>query len=117
MGSAAMPTLAEFKNLETLEMWFATITDDDLAQLAGMTKLKELNLEQCSGITNAGMANLLKIPSIQILNLKQTKIDDAALEELAKMPNLVDLNIANTAVTDAGVEKFKAAKPKCEVKY
>jgi hypothetical protein len=116
-GSAAMDNLVPLTNLETLDMWFATIEDADLAKLAGMTKLKNLTLEQCRNLTNAGVEQIAKLPALETLNLNQTRIDDGALELLAKVPNLKSLEIKNTSVSDAAIEKLKAAKPNCEVSY
>lgn len=114
-GSDAMANLVPFTNLETLELWFARITDDDLAQLAGMTKLKSLNLEQCTRVTSAGMDHLLKLPALEVLNLKQTRVEDEALDVLAKCSKLKELDLRNTSIGDEALEKFKAAKPDCKV--
>jgi Leucine-rich repeat (LRR) protein len=116
-GSAAMDNVVPFSNLETLDMWFATIEDADLAKLSGMTKLKQLTLEQCGSITTAGIEHVAKLPALESLNLNQTRIDDAALELLAKVANLKSLDLKNTSVSDDAIEKFKAAKPDCTVNY
>jgi len=116
-GSEGMPTIAEFKNLETLEMWAALIRDDDVPNLLGLTKLRDLSLEQCSRLTSAGLAKLAALPSLESLNIKQTRIDDDGLIELSKAPKLMSIDVSNTEISDSAIDKFKEARPKSTVTY
>jgi hypothetical protein len=83
----------------------------------GLSRLRDLNLEQCNQVTGAGIAQLVQLPALERLNLKQTGVDDAGLELLAGAPQLKYVDIRNTSISDAAIDKFKTAKPDCEVNY
>jgi len=105
-----MPHLAPFVNLETLDLWAGTFTNDDLVYLEGMQKLADLNLEG-TPVTVAGVEHLLKLGSLKTLNLKETKFDDEGLAKLQALQSLKSLNLQQTSVTDEGAAAFQQARP------
>ena len=66
---------------------------------------------------NARAATLAALPALEILNLKQTRLDDDGLNALSKAPKLMTIDISNTSVADSAIENFKAAKPGRNVTY
>jgi hypothetical protein len=112
-----MSAIAELKNLDNLEMWAALIEDEDLKHLLGLSKLRDLSLEQCSRLTSEGLSKLAALPNLEVLNLKQTRLDDDGLIALSKAPKLMTIDISNTSVTDSAIDKFKAEKPGRNVTY
>ncbi len=56
--------LKELKNVQSLFVWRATLTDEDMAQLSGLTNLKMLSLNKSSTVTDAGLAYLPKSTSV-----------------------------------------------------
>src|SRR5256885_1857028 len=70
----------------------APVTDADLDELGGLTKLRELNLYR-SQVTNSG------------------------LEKLKALKQLRSLDLRYTRATGAGVNSLRAGLPKCEVEF
>ncbi len=66
---------------------FPQFTDNDLAGLAGLTQLDDLNLDNCP-VTDAGLAHLAELTSLRSLSLTNTRITDDGLKQLAGMHNL-----------------------------
>ena len=57
-----------------------------------------------SGLNDATVGCLSKLPNCRIMNLSKTKISDAALSELGKS-NIAILNLADTAITADGLSR------------
>lgn len=95
------------------------ISDKALKALAGNTTVRSLDLSDAHAITEKGIA-YLKGDSIQILNLKKTKVTDGVGKYLTmivgadSIPSLVDLNLSETQVTDGIIPTLKQL-PKLEV--
>jgi uncharacterized membrane protein len=56
-----------------------------------------------TGITDAGLKVLGKMPNLEHLDLRGTAVGDAGVEALAPLHNLQTLGLYGTAVTDAGL--------------
>ncbi len=81
----------------------AAFGDAELEKLAAAGKdLVWLDLSR-TGITDAGLKALGKMPNLQHLDLRGTAVGDAGLEALAPLHNLQTLGLYGTAVTDAGL--------------
>jgi hypothetical protein len=83
------------------------ITNDDLAQLAGMDNVQTLNVES-TAIGDAGLGHIVKLGTIRSLSLFNTRVSDAGLAHLGQLPHLESLDLSQTAVTDAGLEHVMA---------
>ena len=88
-------------DLETTE-----VTDAELDDLGGLTKLRSLNLGG-TDVTDAELEHLKGWTKLQRLNLWGTKITDAGLERLEGLSGLQSLNLTDTTVTDTGLEHLK----------
>ena len=82
------------------------ITDADMAHLKSLTSLQDLDLSDTE-ITDAGMAHLTRLTSLQDLNLSDTKITDAGMAHLTSLTELQCLNLSGTKITDAGLIHLK----------
>lgn len=81
----------------------AALGDAELAKLAAAGKdLVWLDLSR-TGISDAGLKVLGKMPNLQYLDLRETAVGDAGLEALAPLRNLQTLGLYGTAVTDSGL--------------
>ncbi|MGH7136132.1 MAG: protein kinase domain-containing protein, partial [Pirellulales bacterium] len=78
------------------------ISDDDLAELAGIPNLEALDLEG-TPITDAGLVHLSRLSHLQRLDLSGTSVTDAGLALLTSIGGLRRLFLAETAITDAGM--------------
>lgn len=85
----------------------ATIDDDELVNLQGMTDLLHLDLSR-TPITDAGMLHLQGLDRLEVLQLWDTEISDAGVALIARLPNIVQLGLGNTRVTDAGLAHLRA---------
>ena len=73
-----------------LQMGNADVTDDTLSLLANMSRLRELDLND-SSITAVGLPILAKLPSLETLRLRGTKITyRGALDTGVKVPRFLE---------------------------
>jgi hypothetical protein len=91
------------------------ITAQGLEPVTKMTKLQRLNVWQCARIDDKAAQHLLKIKSLEILDLGDTAVTDKLLEDLAGMKNLKLLLVGGSRITPAGVEQFRKARPECRI--
>ena len=90
-----------------LQMGNADVDDKTLDLLRGMSKLRELDLND-SSITDDGLAKIAKLPSLRTLRLRGTKITDAGFHEhLMNLPTLKQLDLRQTNVEMETVEAWK----------
>jgi hypothetical protein len=98
------------KHLRKLQiLWIVSpeVTDADLANLKGLTNLRELRLRH-TRITEAGLIHLQGLRELRSLMLDHNEIDDAGLAHLIGLSNLEELCLVNTHITDAGVTHLNA---------
>ena len=101
-------------DLVLLDLRRTQVTDAGLAELAKMPRLRRLQLQE-TNVTDAGLANIKTLPDLEVLNLYDTHLDDAGLAALASSKKLRRLYVWRTAVTDAGEAKLRARLPKLEI--
>ena len=85
------------------------VTDEGLRQLAGMSRLKRLDLSGTS-ITDDGLRALRHLPSLENLSLAGTAITDAGARELSHCDTLARLNLGWTRTGDGAIRAL-AGKP------
>lgn len=82
-------------------------SDDCIAQLKPMTTLKSLGLHSLfqdeAKITDAVLAHLGSIPSLESLDIYTGNFTDAGWAALTSLPNLKHLYIPNAEITDAAL--------------
>ena len=98
--------LAKLKKLRRLNLSGARLSAEGIQVLQGLP-LERLSLWACASLDQSAAIALAGIPTLAVLDLSYTKIDDEALQQLAKLPNLKQLYITETLVTVDGVEAFR----------
>ena len=89
----------------------ADVTDDTLALLADMTRLRRLDISH-SQVTDDGLWRLTALPALRELYLTGTKVTDKGVREaLMPHPALKMLDVRQTAVTAAAVAEWRKAQP------
>ena len=78
------------------------LTDAKLAHLRGLTSLQSLALDNTQN-TDAGLAHLQGRTGLQYLALGRSQVTDAGLAHLQGLTGLRDLSLGGTQVTDAGL--------------
>lgn len=109
---APMSKLAELRELDVASSGLSMIEDFALEHLAGLTKLRVLNLHWCERITQVGTVHLAGLKELRSLDLGAcNKINDKALEPLAKLTELETLNLEHLDhVTPAGLAAIAGLK-------
>ncbi|MFO0897066.1 MAG: hypothetical protein U0836_06495 [Pirellulales bacterium] len=89
----------------------------DDADLRLLVRAKGLRLVSLvgSGISNAGVAELQRLPKLQILQLRGTRIDDRAIPYLRKLRSLAELDVFDTDLSRAGVAQLAVDLPRCQL--
>lgn len=90
----------------------AVVTDELLAKLKTLPKLRELHLETTKGVTAAGLAHLAKMSRLETLSLYAISTDgpglgDDAIRSLVGLKSLRELSIAECGTTDAGAKRLE----------
>jgi len=91
-----------------------SITDAGMANLSKMPKLRKLWLNG-TGITDAGLDSIKALNALEYLNLYGTQVTDEGLRKLAGLKNLKKLYLWQTKVTSGAVEEFKKSAKDCDV--
>jgi hypothetical protein len=94
--------LAEFPDVERLDLYKSSIGDAGLVHLKGLTKLRRLPMGSTK-VTDAGLVHLRDLKQLTYLGLRANNITDAGLVHLEKLINLTGLYLGETNVTDAGL--------------
>ena len=85
----------------------ATFGDAELQKLGSVgNDLLWLDLSR-TGITDAGLKVLAKMPKLEHLDLRGTAVGDEGVRALACLSNLETLSLYGTGVTDAGLEALR----------
>jgi Leucine-rich repeat (LRR) protein len=103
--------LRQKPHVVVLQMANPDVEDQTLGYLAGMDRLRELDLNG-SKVTDAGLKELRSLPNLESLRLKDTAVTDAGFREsLGAMGSLKQLDLRGTRVSREVVQAWKAAKP------
>lgn len=108
--------LGELKNIANLHTLFFerpdAVTDEGLAHLRPL-RLKQLDLVQARNLTDAGIAHVSEIETLESLNLWYCeKLTNAAIADLKRLPKLKQIKLFGTKIDE---QAFKSAMPNCEI--
>ena len=81
-----------------------------------MEAIEELDLS-FTGVTDAGIAKLRRLPHLRKMNLNGAFITDIALDYLTGLPSLDELWLVadGNRVTKAGVKRLQDARPQLRI--
>ncbi|MFN0100698.1 MAG: leucine-rich repeat domain-containing protein [Bryobacteraceae bacterium] len=108
--------LAGLTELEDLDLHGTGVRDESVVHLARLRALRRLDLQGTS-ISDAAVATLEQLTNLETLNLYRTKISNAGLARLSTLTKLRDIDIRYTRVTAAGYDALRAALPRARVQY
>lgn len=92
----SLDKLADLKELAVIKLQNFELTDNAFRGLGAVSKLKELNLTYCKGVSEAGLAELKRCKGRLSLEFNDTFLPMRSYSEIAQNPNLRNLNIKNT---------------------
>ncbi len=98
--------LEDLPSLESLDLAFTDVGDDQLRHIAKLRHLASVILTGTK-ITDNGLVHLRKLTALQGLQLGATAVTDDGLENLAALTDLRVLDLSNTRVTDEGLKHLK----------
>jgi Leucine Rich repeat len=115
VAGAGLRHLAGLPNLKGLYLGHTPMADPCMAILPSLSaRLERLTLEGTI-ISDAGLAEVAKLTSLECLSLLDTGITDAGLSQLASLTGLKELYLPSKGTTPAGIARLQAALPKCKI--
>ncbi len=106
---ADLAHVAQMTGVVELNLGGTGVSDSGLEHLAGMTSLKKLYLQKTK-VTSAGFAPLVNLDSLAYLNLYDTGVDDTIFPHLQNLDSLARVFLWGTQVTDEGAETLRACR-------
>jgi serine/threonine protein kinase/Leucine-rich repeat (LRR) protein len=110
-----LKAICESLGLEKLLIQGTGISDEDLARLASLTRLRHLQASDNRRLTDTGLTHLAALPRLACLDISNTGLTDRGLQAFAASPRLAFLNVKGTQVTAAAVANLRRALPDCEI--
>ncbi len=102
MSEADLAALAKLALLRDLNLKGSAITDAQVAQLSGLVSLKSLILSHTQ-VSDAGLVHLANSKQLLALYIDDTRIGDPTLKGVGQLRELTNLDLSKTQVTDAGL--------------
>lgn len=107
--------LRQLRSLDLSQNKLVTGTSKDLA--AACPRLNSLNLEN-SGVTDADMVEIAKIPHLKKLNLdKNPRITEECINQLTRLKELEKVHLSGTAIAKAALPEMRQKMPHCRFKF
>jgi hypothetical protein len=103
LTDAGMATIARFANLKTLDLQNTQITDVGMSHLEGLKKLTWIALRGDRKVTSAGLRHVADKTDLEWLIADGTAVDDAGLAHLRRLTKLESVYLDDTGVTDEGL--------------
>lgn len=109
--------ISRVATLENLDLQNTKITNDGLAHLARLPRLRCLRLKENSQLTNQCVPHLRRVESLMDLGIHETSIDQHGLQLLEGMGNLRDIcvDVWNDNYTFDGLLALSARMPDCTI--
>jgi hypothetical protein len=113
--AASLKELAAHKNLTALDLSATWLTGAEMKELAALQNLRILSLFDCTTLTDDEVKQLATLTKLIYLYIIMSKVSDAGLMELSAIPGLAHLRVFGPNLTEAGEKAFKQRNPKCEL--
>jgi mono/diheme cytochrome c family protein len=102
------------KDLLWLDLSRTGVTDAGLGELARMPNLERLDLRG-TAVGDEGLKALTSLDKLQTLSLYGTRVTDAGLPALGQLASLQRLYVGGTAVTEKGLEGLRKTRSELRV--
>lgn len=110
VSRGCLAAIGQLTELEHLSLERVRLDGDDLACLAGLTKLKTLRLDNVQPYPRSQEAHLLRalpeLPRLQTLDLESSDVRDGDIRFLSVLRRLKSLNLRYSKVTSAGLAQL-----------
>jgi hypothetical protein len=108
VNDADLRKLAEFPQLEQIDLSYTKVTDLGLEHLAPLQNVRVLNLRYAENVTDLGVAHLKQWRSLASLDVRGTKVTSSLFEHVASMSRLRFLDVGFSRVNDDLFEKLSS---------
>ncbi|GBD35949.1 hypothetical protein HRbin36_01065 [bacterium HR36] len=102
--------LADIPNLVELNLAGTNVGDAQMLLVGKLPHVRVLKLQK-TAVTNVGLKSLRSLRYLEVLNLYGTQVSDQGLAELASLKRLKRVYVWETKVSEAGANKLMAAIP------
>ena len=105
--------IGRLTGLRMLDLGETPITDGSSQSFAGLKKLQWITLDAFDvnskgfGVGDETLKVLARLPELEVIRLRDTKVTDAGIAELAQAKSLTDVEVPGTKVSDAGMKYLK----------
>ena len=110
-------TVSRHSSLQILHLAKSRITDKGMFKMAFFPDLKEIHLQWCSSITDAGITALVtNCPHLEVVDLKSCSITDISLGLIgreSKQLRHLDVSWCSN-ITDRGIQSLSSRRPASE---
>ena len=104
--------LLQLETLECLMIIDAPMTDRGLKTLAELKNLKQLGLDDCSGVTDDGLRQFAKQSRLESLSVNGcANLSDVGIRHLATMPSLTLLSASGIPMRRSALREIVADRP------
>ncbi len=113
VNDEALVHIGRLTGLRMLDLQSTPTADAGIAHLGNLKKLQWLSLEAFAtnkkgfGAGDEAMKTIAKLPELELLFLRDTKVTDDGLSDIAKIKSLTTLDLSGTKVSDAGLKWLK----------
>lgn len=99
----SLKSLSNLSNLQILYLKNSSIKGPGLAYLTSLKHLHELGLHYCHNLNPDSASYIRQLPTITVLHLSKTPIDDKSLQYVSQMKYVENLDLQSTNITGEGL--------------
>lgn len=115
IGDDVLAIADRLPNLAVLQLVNASASDAGLRKLGKAESLVMLVIIGSSKVSDDGLAELAGLRNLETLSLDCASVTDAALVHLTRLKKLQNLNLTGTSITAGGVHRLQQALPNCRI--
>lgn len=88
----------------------------DFSVISGLNELEVLDLSGNKTTTDEGLTRLVALKHLRALMVADTGVTDACVESLLKLTSLQSLDVHGTRITRDGVVRLEQGLPRCDIR-
>lgn len=113
-SDGGVPWIKDAKKLETLDIPYGSLSDDEFSAIGSLTRLKTLTIIR-THMDDRLFEKLAGLTNLRTLTIDNNPITDKGLNVLSHFPHLKEVSLYKTQVTEAGIAALKKARPNLKV--
>lgn len=125
MGDPGFAAIAQLTQLRELRTWHTYQTEGGNAEIAKLPNLRRLQIGQRlprpgapdASLSDASIATLVKIPSLEVLQLGEAHFTLAGLRQLKTLPRLKQLRVYESDISPADIDTLRAELPAVKLDF